>query len=792
MSRADFVGVAFALMVLAAPAAGAQDSPANTTGVQNPSHTAATQMLQEVVVTAERRSEDLQKSSVALQVLSGEDLRRNGIVGPKDLTLAVPGLAVGAGGPEPQLYIRGVGDLSAIALSNPAIATNIDGVYMARPAAVNANFYDLARVEVLKGPQGTLYGRNASGGALNIIPNRPSLGGTSGYLDVEGGNFSAMKGEGAINLPAGDTLALRAAFQVVNRDGYLSDGFDDDKHQAIRLQGLWQPRADLSLLFEGDVAHMGGKGGSFVYLPHPAGSSPWEGITSPASNAVLNQAVVAAGLCAPAVAFPPGVAPTGACPPLPVGPGVVLPQVALFSPLNASSEHQNNVLWGVHAELNWDFGFSTLTLIPAYRSTSENYTTYPAYPFFQNPSVSHETTVEARLSHNTDRLKWVGGVYFYNEDQAYTSGVAAGLVQNVRYDVKPQTHSYAAFGQLTYSLTDPWRLIAGARVTQDDRRLAGTTSTVYPAVSLNPAAICLNPTVSACLEETFRGSRTFHNISWKAGTEYDVAVHSMLYLTASTGFKAGGLNQNAASSPPGTTQAQPYSPEKLLAFELGSRNRFLNDRLQVNVEAFYWLYRDHQEPHVLIDGQGNASFQFSNAGRAKLYGADPDITFLATNRDKLHLLGEYLQAQYTSFQYVSAFPVATSCTESRATAGFLIDCSGFQMAHASKWSGSFGYEHDFLLPHDATIALNLDAQFASWRWLQIEFVPAERAPGYVTENASLTYTSGSGAWSLSAFVRNISDRPIYTSGNANAFGPELFAASIGAPRTLGGSVHWSF
>jgi iron complex outermembrane recepter protein len=792
MRQAQIVAAALAPLLLAAAMAGVAQSPAGGGDSQRSASNAAPGELEQIVVTAERRTETLQKSSVALQVLSGEDLEREGIVGPKDLTLAVPGLAVGAGGPAPQYYIRGVGDLSAIALSNPAIATNLDGVYVARPTATNANFYDLARVEVLKGPQGTLYGRNASGGAINVISNKPILDNTSGYLTVEGGNFSEMKGEGAINIPVAATLAVRAAFQVVDRKGYLSDGFDDDRHQAVRLEGLWQPSSDVSLLLEGDVAHMGGKGGGFVYLPRPARSSPWEGITSPASNAYLNSAVVAAGLCAPASAFPPTVAPPGACLPLVVAPGVALPQVALFSPLDGSDEHQNNVMWGVHAEFNWDLDFATLTLIPAYRSTSENYTTYPAYPFYQNPSVSHETTFETRLAHNEEHLKWVGGLYFYNESQEYTSGVDAGLVQNARYDVSPQTRSYAAFGQLTYSLLETWRIIAGARFTTDERQITGTTSTVYPAVSTNPAAVCLNPTVAECLEETFHGSRTFRNVSWKGGTEYDLTSHSMLYLTAGTGFKAGGLNQNTANSPPGTTQAQPYSPEKLLAFELGSRNRFLNERLQVNVEAFYWIYKDHQEPHVLIDSQGNAAFQFSNAGRATLYGVDPDITFLATRQDKLHLLGEYLQSQYSSFQYLSAFPVATGCSESHVVAGYQIDCSGFQMAHAAKWSGSFGYEHDFLLAHDATLAFNLDAQYASWRWLAIEFTPAERAPGYLTENTNLTYTSGSGQWALSAYIRNITDRAVYTSGSANAFGPETFAATIGAPRTFGASIRWKF
>lgn len=791
MKYTEVVGATVAVMLLAATAAAAADDATVPRDSQTSVEQGNSDTLQAVVVTAERREETLQKSSLALQVLSAEDLARQGITQPTDLTLAVPGMAIGSGGPQPQYYIRGVGDLSAFALSNPAIATNVDGVYVARPTATNGNFFDLARVEVLKGPQGTLYGRNASGGAINIVTHRPKLDDTGGYLTVEGGNYSEARGEGAVNLPIGDVIAVRAAFQVVNREGYLTDGFDDDKHQAIRLQGLWQPSSNLSLLLEGDVMHMGGKGGGFVYLPHP-GSSPWEGITSALSNAYLNQAVVAAGLCAPAAAFPPGVAPTGACPPLVVAPGVALPRVALLSPLDSGGESQNNVVWGMHAELNWDLGFATLTLIPAYRSTSERYTTYPTYTVHQDPDVSHETTVEARLAHNSDRLKWVGGLYFYNEDQSYTSAIAAGLIQNIRYDVAPKTRSYAAFGQLTYSLTDPWRLIAGVRFTDDERRISGSSFTVYPALSMNPAAVCMNPAIAECKTEVFAGSRAFHNVSWKAGTEYDLTSQSMLYLTAATGFKAGGLNQNAASSPPGTTQAEPYSPEKLLALEIGSRNRFLDNRLQVNVEAFYWRYVDHQEPHVLVDGQGNISFQFTNAGRATLYGLDPDITLLATRDDKLHLMGEYLQSRYDTFQYLSAFPVDTGCAQSRTASGYLIDCSGYQLAHAAKWSGTFGYEHDFSLSQDATLAINLDAQYGSWRWLQIEFTPVERAPSYVTENMRLTYEAGHGGWALSAYVRNITDRAVYTSGNANSFGPTTFAANIGAPRTVGASLQWKF
>jgi iron complex outermembrane receptor protein len=750
--------------------------------------------IEEVTVTAERRVGSLQKSSLALQVLSSDELEKKGILGPKDLMQEVPGLAIGTGGPEPQVYIRGIGDLSAISLSNPAVATNIDGVYIARPAATNAGFFDLARVEVLKGPQGTLYGRNASGGALNLITNQPNLDSLGGHVNLELGNYSDVNADGALNIPLSSSLAVRGAFQVVNRQGYLTDKLDDDKHEAGRLQALWKPSDDMSLLVAADYGHMGGKGAGFVYLPSP-GNNPWEGITSPASNSYLARAIAAAGLCVPVSAFPPPAtakSSAGACPGLTVAPGVTLPQIGLFNPLDGGLAYQNNMLFGVHSQFDWNLGFATLTLLPAFRYTDEQYTTFPAYPFFQHPAVSDETTLEARLSNDNGPLKWVAGLYFFNENQRYTSGVAAGLVQNVTFHVAPHTESYAAFGQGTYSLADDLRLIGGLRYTEDDRNIRGETYSIFPAVSRNPAALCLNPSVAACLTESYQGDHSFYSLSWKAGIEHDLTPQSMAYATVSTGFKAGGLDQNVAPSPAGTNQAQVYYPEKLLAYEAGVRNRFLDNHLQVNLEGFLWVYRDHQEPHVLIDGEGNAAFGFVNAGKATLYGLDPDITFKVTEADTLHLVAEWIQSRYNSFNYQSAFPVATSCAETGATGAFTIDCSGKQLAHVSKWSGNIGYDHRFQLPQDASLVFSVDAQFASAKWLQIEFSPAERAPGYVTEDASLAYYPPSGNWSLTGYVRNIANKAIYSSGNANAFGPQTFAAAIGSPRTFGARLHYEF
>src|SRR5688572_17337178 len=180
-------------------------------------------VLEEVVVTAQRREETLQKSSLSIQVLSDEELWQAGVAHSADLNRLIPGIQIAGGGNASQIYIRGVGDFAASPLSNPAVAVNVDGIYISRPHGVNSSFYDLARLEVLRGPQGTLYGRNASGGALNLITNRPSLAGVAGNVSVDVGNFNLAQVQGALNVPLGDTVAIRGAVNVVDRSGYLSD-----------------------------------------------------------------------------------------------------------------------------------------------------------------------------------------------------------------------------------------------------------------------------------------------------------------------------------------------------------------------------------------------------------------------------------------------------------------------------------------------------------------------------------------------------------------------------------------
>jgi iron complex outermembrane recepter protein len=741
-------------LVAVTAAAGLSDSTAagaeaaNVAEVSQAQETAAEKSggdaLAEVVVTASRREETVQKSALAIVAITGDQARQAGLVQVTDLSNLVLGLQISTNGGMSQIYMRGIGDYSANPLANPGVAFNSDGVYVGRPQAVNSNFYDVQRIEVLKGPQGTLYGRNSSGGDINLITNSPNFDGVNGTLNVESGNYDLFHIDGALNIPLSDTLSIRTAFNKISRDGYLTDGTDDDQEEGLRIKTLWHPNEDVSLLVNLDGEKVWGKGTGYVYLPTPPGASPWEAISSARSNAYF-------------ASFPgsEGVIPMG------------------------TDSNTNNKFWNASAQLDWNLGFATLTVIPAYRHGDTETLSYDAQRNLLTDEFDQET-FEARLAHSTDAVKWVAGIYFFHEKDPGEIHIDVGpTVLYTKIPYNPSGTSWAAFSEATWSLTDRFRLITGGRGTTEKRQLNGV---FY--ISPDGGASYID-------HENFNGDVTFNSFTWKAGAEYDIAPENMAYFTASTGFKAGGLTQT-------TSPDNVYQPEKVLAYELGSRNRFYDEKLQVNLEAFYWKYKDQQQSHLTFDDTGSVNFLTQNAGDADIYGLDADIIARITRHDTLHVTGEYDHTHYSEFIFpvpaVLFNPASTGCRDIGTIPGpFLplaqIDCSSFSLPHAPEWTGLIDYTHYIDLPSGATIALGTSARFSSWTWLAVDFSPEERAPSFHIFNADISYTSSSKNWSVTGYARNINNGTEYTGGVQSAQVPQLFTATINAPRTYGVQFH---
>ena len=785
--------------------------------------------IEEIVVTAQRREENLQKTSVPIDVVSGEALKNANVLRMTDLSAVVPGLQIGQGAGPTQIYIRGVGDFGSTPINNPAVAANIDGVYVARSQALEGNFFDVARVEVLKGPQGTLYGRNASGGAINIITNRPSFDAVSGYGEVEVGNYSMRAFQGALNLPVSSNLAVRLSGQAVDRDGYVpTTGGNDDKHQAGRLQVLWSTD-NVTLLIAGDYAHVGGVGPDFVVQSNNrAGTgSPYTSELSPAARNYFYAAAATQGLCIPGGFFP-GYSGAGDCPAMapypspPFPPGAAGPYDSLVAFPNGLPR-QDNKFYDAHAELTVDFGASQLTVLPAHRVAELDNTTFPGSFLYMSEGTSTANSMEARLGGTSSSLKWVGGLYYFKETYDSNENIDAGLIQDNSPVTDQSTRSEAAFGEVTFSITPETRLIAGARYTSDHKYLATTLTSTPPTIAYLPVSPqgtgCFMGLPKPCTLESIAGDATFNKPTWKVGFEHDLAPDNMLYATASRGFKAGGFNQAASVTNPSAPSQ--FAPETLTAYELGSKNRFFDQRLQVNVELFYWDYLNHQEPHINLDGQDQIAFAYTNAGKATSNGADLEVEWQATKADRLNGSVEFNHSYYNSFTYdvpnnasggpfargvgngfgstdpMSPLAANTACATSAITAGPLtggvhVDCSGFQLLHAPTWSSSAGYSHRFTFDARGSLTLALDAQYSGPRWLAIDFLAAERAPSYVTTDASLTYVAASNNWSVAAFGRNLTNETVETVAFENPFIAGYVAGSVGPPRTYGARLSVRF
>lgn len=764
---------AAAWVLAIATAASAQEAPVSSTPVTEQAQEDGG--IADIVVTASRREESAQRAALAIQVLSADALDRANVTRPEDISSIAPGVQIATGGNYPQVYVRGVGNFATGGLAEGAVAFNIDGVYVSRAQGVRGVLYDLERVEVLKGPQGTLYGRNASGGAINIITAKPKLGTVEGYLEGQVGNYDLAQGSGAINLPLGDSVAIRAAGQVVSRDGYLTDGYEDEKTQSARLQLLWKPSSDISLLLGGGYQHVGGRGAGGVVAPRLPGDK-FLGASEPAATAVYDAQ--------------PGIGPLLTRP----GPGGFV----------------DYTTWSVNAELNWNMGFANLTVLPAYRDSRLHDLSFVPGFSVDNNVRSKQTSVEARLGNNDSTLKWVLGGYFFDERQTSTDGgpqliANQGPLTQIAENYHAKIRSYAVFGQATYSVTDTLRLTGGLRYTYERKDLDQdliTYSLPSPGVvpPSCPEGTSFDPTTPVPPRFCYRfidmsgangSSLTYRNVTFKAGAEFDLGPQSMLYGGVSTGFKSGGFY----SAPKPNT----FAPEKLTAFDLGVKNRFLDNRLQLNLEAFYWIYKDHQESSLGATSiPGFLALLTYNAGRAKSYGLELDTLFKATPNDELTLHVQWNKSKYDTFTYAAFGTPVTGC----AVAGATIDCSGKQLMRAPEWTGTAGYAHTFDLASGAAIRASFETQFSSSYYLTTDFLSDGQQKAFAIGNFDLSFTSPDKRVVVSAYVHNVWDELVYTQAIRSPFisspsnplaRPQgLFTATVRPPRTFGGSVRVSF
>ncbi len=762
--------------------------------------------LSDIIVTAQRREENLQKAAIAVSAVSPDQLARGGVTDPTQLTNLVPSLQIAkAAGPYALFYLRGVGNFNANALSDSAIAFNLDGVFVARPSSTGGVLYDIDRIEVLKGPQGTLYGRNATGGAINIITRKPELGKFGGNASVSYGNYDAIQFNGALNAPLGERAAVRVAGQYVKHDGYMTDGTNDQDDLAGRLQLKFEASDAITINLGGDYYRQKGRGLGSTILTD-AVTDRRVGLGDPRTRPAFNGTYF----------FPSGN--------------------ILQLPPNDSFVDNNS--WGVYASLDADLGFADLTVIPAYRGASINFrSTAPSFLINQREK-DKQFTLETRLASKSDGpFEWMLGAFYIKEKidvplASYNQQVS-GSVQSYF----PRTESYAGFARVTYKLSDDFRVTGGIRYTEEKKTFDGTfqTATILcggtalrptgaPVTNCFGAPLLANtPTQGYPLLPTgapvpfapfgtgaafpggpattpafFTGRQflnnnrdSFSKVTWRAGVEYDVAERSLLYASYETGFKSGGFFF--------TTDDPTYNPETIKAWTVGSKNRFLDNRLQLNVELFYWKYRDQQVSSATRDSRGNVVFATRNVGSSTNKGFEVEAIAQPGSNTQVSMNLQYLDAKYDSFVFttpnnspqvpglLTSAPPTANCpfTLGNPPTVYIQNCSGKRPVSAPKWVASFGIQQTVPLG-DWNLVLNASTRFQSDVITGLEYLAVQTQDGYSTSDASITLAADEDRYYLTAYVNNIEDNDIIGNSFPNPFGGAgLVAGSLRPPRTYG-------
>ena len=779
--------------------------------------------LGQIVVTAQRIEESSQRAPIALDVISPQDLVRQNVIRAEDLSRTSTALAAtgSTGGPTTVFFVRGVGNATVNAYSDPAIAFNYDGVYIGRPSSTSGVFYDLQRVEVLKGPQGTLYGRNATGGAINVIPNRPKLGDTSADFSFGYGNHDWLTGQAALNLPLGENVAMRVSGSLSNRDGFVYDGTGKQREYAGRFQLYAEPSDRLTLRFAADASHHGGSSPSGFYLGKvdptfgptgfagyaftPTGFSPKQGLFDPASQALLASRFVAqAGR-------------TG--------------EVVDGFPFN------DDDYWGVTAELNYETDAGTLTVQPAYREAKLAYQFNGVFRAAFSGEKDKQTSVEARwagnIGHAVDYL--IGGIYF-DEDIAATARYDQHTLTPYQ-DFTTGTESWAGFVKVTVHVTDQLSLTAAGRYTSDKKEFDGV-SNVFILFCGNPGppqdfcpnlpfipvleseqefrdfytsrGIPITPVPLFAVPDAFGGSQTApfvlfspividsklknDKFTYRLAAQYDITPRNMVYASFETGYHGGGFSFARG--------VETYKPETIDAYTVGSKNRFLDNKLQVNVEAFLWKYRNQQFSQFGYD-LGNPPttvFLTRNIGNSTIKGFDLDVDLKPAPNTLLSASVQYLHGEYDSFNYfapnqglppntVCPFTPTTQTINGTTVALYDIDCSGKPAFNSPRWS--FILNGEQTIPLDSfQVVLQAGTRYRSSSYSTADYLPYMKSKANFVSDASVTFSDNDERMFVSFYMRNIENSRRQLGGNVTT--ANLVVSAVEEPRTYGIRVGGKF
>ncbi|MBL0965599.1 TonB-dependent receptor [Blastomonas sp. UPD001] len=744
----------------------------------------------EIVVTAQNRVQNVQDVPIAIQVVSGEDVEKAGISDLTGIQRLAPAVQITNDTNLTRVTLRGIGTNDNAETQDASIVVNIDGEYINRPTVMNASLFDLERVEVLRGPQGTLQGRNATGGAVNFITRKP--GDDFGFnLAASYGNFDHVLVQGGVDLPIGDIGGIRFSGTYSKRDGFfrhpnvnVRTGNDNSRAGRVSLHLNPIDPLTIDLAFEVSAVNNIIAGNAFVNFNNGLGFNA-NFVPGPGCNQN-------------------GWARIGADPRF----VVCIPQntnaLASIDRKNyvtsarapSRNEQDSKVVRG---KIAYDFDGATLTYTGGYRRTDEKFDAAltPAF-LFKNFANDVETqSHELRLNGGSPgSFEWQFGGFYFKEDlfierglfngppflPAFLTGANGAFINYFRRDVS--SRSYSAFGQVDIPITEELSVTAGARYTDDSRT---GIFPFYPGGLGNPSSPLFNTgirRITAAPQRTDILRAKADKVTWLLGLNYKPDTDTLLYAKVSTGFKAGGFD----------TIGQ-YAPETNTAYEAGIKKSF--GPSTINFSGFYYDYKDLQASVLLDNTIGGQVF---NAGGATIWGLELDASIKVFDAGRFTASINYLSSEYDDF--LASYAVFCA-SETHPTLGCLTglgdldndittnpvvqpNLAGNRTPLAPKWVVAAGYEHVFDLGSAGTLTPSIFTRFKSSYFMDVFNFRDSRQSGFFQTDATLEWRDETGKFGIQLFARNLEDnQPLTYAAFTAAGNDDIYNWQFSAPRTYG-------
>jgi iron complex outermembrane recepter protein len=710
---------------------------------------AAAGMLEEVLVTAQRRVTSLQATAAAITAVSEDDLQARSIGDVQDLGRLAPSMDVSIYQGEAQIYIRGIGYTGLIGGTDSSTAFHLNGVYLSRSAGAIPGFFDVERVEVLRGPQGTLYGRNATGGSVNVISKGPSSQFAS-EAELTVGNYNHYRVLGALGGPLGsERVAARLAVQVEQRDGYTDatrpdgskDDIEDQRDIMARLSVRLEPADNFTIDLIGDYYEADDAASVWLYFGPGAATNPF-----------LRQYIAAQG-------------------------GVVPPVRSrdIGSDVDAFNRPK---IWGVSGKLTWAVGDYTLSSLSAYRVTRPrnfndlDVTTANAITQFRSED-DEQLSEELQIVSPAGRdFEWLLGAYYIDESNDVRNQYLFPFIDDMfglpadptccklRLDGQANTEASAIFGEANYDFTDKLNVVVGGRYSRERRTGRNDVEFVNFLTPLFDNQTPFEPA-------------TFTAFTPKVGLNYQLSDAVFAYASASRGFKSGGFNI-------GSYQNTPFNPEKIWSYEAGVKTDLLERRLRLNLAAFYYDYTDLQ----VQDVEGNNTV-VRNAASAVIQGLELETTALFGTALQVDLAATYLNSEFRDSCLADPkHPLPQP--EPGCTGPSQRNLEGLQLPRAPELKLSVGAQYTLDLPNTGQLILRGDYSHQSRIFFSAFEVTELSQEGYGWAKARLAYVAPGAGWQLAAFIDNITDEEVISNATYIAdLVDSTITGNMAPPRTYG-------